>query len=183
MVIKCPMALKKSALIFLLVIVVFFINSGKYQKTTNNGHVDTAFIQYILRGVSMEPSLKDGEQVYIDQDYYKTHNLSRGDIIAFKLKTQEKPFVKRVIALPGDKVEFGEDGNIYLNGKKLEEPYLPDNYHFDPSKIRVLLIPLSQTNNTVPEGTFLALGDNRRNSFDSGSYGFVPVEYVIGKII
>lgn len=81
-------------------------------------------------------------------------------------------------------MEFGKDGNIYLNGKKLEEPYLLDkNFHFDPSKLKILLIPLNQTNNnTVPEGTALVLGDNRRNSFDSENYGFVPIEYIIGKV-
>lgn len=140
-------------------------------------------LQYTIHSASMEPTLKEGESVGVDTNYYKTHKLARGDIVAFKLKTQEKPFVKRVIALEGDKLVFGEDGNIYLNGKKLEEPYLPDDYHFDPSKIKVLLIPLNQTNNTVPEGTSLVLGDNRRNSFDSGDYGFIPVEYIIGKVI
>lgn len=144
---------------------------------------ETALLPFTIRGASMEPTLKDGEQVFVDADYYKSHGLERGDIVAFKFKTQEKPFVKRIIVLPGERVEFGKDGNIYINGKILEEPYLPDDYHFAPSKIKVLLIPLNQTNNTVPEGTALVLGDNRRDSFDSEDYGFVPIEYIIGKVM
>lgn len=81
-------------------------------------------------------------------------------------------------------MEFGKDGNIYINGEILEEPYLSDkNIHFDSSKLKVLSIPLSQTNNIVPEGTVFVLGDNRGNSFDSEDYGFVPVEYIIGKVV
>lgn len=92
--------------------------------------------------------------------------------------------MKRVITLPGDKLVFGEDGNIYVNGKKLDESYLLEkDYHFDASKLKILLIPLNQTNDTVPQGIFLVLGDNRRNSFDSESYGFVPVEYILGKVV
>lgn len=91
--------------------------------------------------------------------------------------------MKRAIALPDDRVEFGKDGNICVNGKKLEEPYLLDKeYHFDASKLKVLLIPLNQTNSTVPQGTVMVLGDNRRTSFDSENYGFAPVEYVVGKV-
>ncbi len=152
------------------------------QKISKNGG-NSFLSQFTIRGVSMEPTLKDGEQVYVDADYYKTHNLTRGDIIAFKFKMQEKPFVKRVIALSGDRVEFGKDGNIYINGEILDESYLSENYHFDPSKLKVLLIPLNQTSGTVPEGTVLVLGDNRKNSFDSEDYGFVPIEYILGKII
>lgn len=175
--------------IFYVFLLCFILALALYKNFIPDGlnlavhGVNENLLPYTIRGASMEPTLKDGEQVNVDADYYKNHNLSRGDIVAFKLKTQEKPFVKRVVALPGDKLEFGNDGNIYINGKKTEEPYLADkNYHFDPQKTRVLLIPLTQTNNTVPQGTFLAFGDNRRSSFDSGYYGFVPVEYIIGKI-
>lgn len=158
----------------------FGLSVLKYETAVN----DKNFSLFTIHGNSMEPTLKDGDEVYVDANYYKTHELQRGDIVAFKLKTQEKPFVKRVIALEGDRLEFGKDGNIYINGKILEEPYLLDrNFHFDSSKLKVLSIPLSQTNNTVPQGTVLVLGDSRRSSFDSEDYGFVPIEYVIGKVV
>lgn len=154
------------------------------QKTSPKNDENSFLVPFTIRGASMEPTLKDGEQVNVDTNYYKTHKLAREDIVSFKFKTQEKPFVKRVIALEGDRVEFSKDGNIYVNGKKLEEPYLADKtYHFDPLKIKVILIPLNKTGSIVPERTALLFGDNRRDSFDSEDYGFVPIEYVIGKVV
>lgn len=172
--------------VFLVLSSVFaLISLSKNAEQTLSGDRNiTALTPYIIHGASMEPTLKDSESVRVDTNYYKTHNLSRGDIVAFKLKTQEKPFVKRVITLPGDELVFGEDGNIYVNSKKIDEPYiLEKDYHFDASKLKILLIPLKQTNDTVPQGTALVLGDNRRNSFDSEDYGFVPIEYIFGKVI
>lgn len=166
-----------------LILALVFVSKNRDEKRLLPNQANgTTLTPFTIRGTSMEPTLKDGEQVLVDAAYYKSHRLERGDIIAFKLKTQEKPFVKRAIALPGDKLEFGKDGNIYINGGILEEPYLLDkNFHFDSSKLKVLSIPLSQTNNTVPQGTVMVFGDNRRNSFDSENYGFVPTEYIIGK--
>lgn len=172
-------------ILFIVLIFAVYYNFGWQMPEFSQEEEGAAknLLPYTIRGASMEPTLKDGEQVSVDTNYYKTHNLSRGDIIAFKFKTQEKPFVKRIIALPGDKLEFGQDGNIYINGKILAEPYLLDkNLHFDSSKLKVLSIPLSQTNSTVPEDSVLVLGDNGTNSFDSEDYGFVPVEYIFGKV-
>lgn len=179
-----PRIISGIAILILFLAIVSASKNRDDKMSLPNQANETALLPFTIRGASMEPTLKDGDEVYVDANYYKTHELQRGDIVAFKFKTQEKPFVKRIIALPSDKLEFGKDGNIYINGKILEEPYLADkNYHFDPQKMRVLLIPLNQTNNTVPQGTFLALGDNRKSSFDSEDYGFVPIEYVIGKVM
>lgn len=144
---------------------------------------EESYKEFNILGDSMLPTLKNGQKVFVDEDYYQKNNMKKGDMIALKLKTQEKPFVKRIIALSGDKLEF-KNNKIYINSKELEEPYLYDkSYSYNPQNLRVLMIPLKATNNTVPKKTVFVLGDNRAASQDSTELGFLPEEYVAGKVI
>lgn len=138
--------------------------------------------EYLLLNVSgdsMEPTLMSGQEISV---VLGVQNLDRGDVVLIKLKTVSKPYVKRVIALPGDEVRFGGN-SIFLNGGVLEEPYLLShngNVSFEGS---VLEKQLEFYNNKVPSENILVLGDNRAASFDSGSFGLVPVRYVLGKVV
>jgi len=103
------------------------------------------------------------------QPFYMFHEPERGDVIVFKFpKDPTRDFIKRVMAVPGESVEI-RGGVVYVNGQRLEEPYLQDrpNYNFGPEK--------------VPQDNFFVLGDNRNNSSDSHVWGMVPSDLIIGK--
>jgi signal peptidase I len=121
-------------------------------------------------GFSMRPTLDDGEFVLVSKLNYKLSNVQRGDIIVFHYPMDpEQELIKRVIGLPGDRIEVNE-GIVYVNGQALEEPYIaaPPAYS-------------SQWN--VPQDRLFVLGDNRNDSSDSHSWGFLPFENVVGKAV
>lgn len=94
---------------------------------------------------------------------------SRGDIIVFRFpRDPSRDFIKRVVALPGEQVEI-RAGVVYINGKKLNEPYVLEN----PTYSREISV--------VPPENYFVLGDNRNNSSDSHVWGPVPLENVVGK--
>ncbi len=102
----------------------------------------------------------------------------RGDIVVLdppldEAVTTDKPYIKRVIGLPGDTLEIRDDG-VYIAGVRLDEPYLDGK----PTRCSVAQWcgPLE-----VPDGFVFVMGDNRTNSQDSRAFGFVPIENIIGK--
>ncbi len=121
-------------------------------------------------GDSMKPTLLSGEYVMVNRVTYKLGSPQRGDIIVFHYpKDPREEYIKRVIGLPGDKVEI-KQGTVYVNGQALDESYL---------KVK------SGDTGTwrVPEGQLFVLGDNRNNSSDSREWGTVPMDYVVGKAV
>lgn len=121
-------------------------------------------------GNSMEPTLANGEILFLR----RTKEVSAGDIAGIYYK--ERILLKRVIGMPGDEIEIDEDGNVYVNSRPLEEPYLAEK---SLGKCD-LEFPVK-----VPEGTFFVLGDNRAVSVDSrdGSVGYVREDQVVGKAV
>ena len=170
--------MKKQILLLIIILVCLFalavaiyILAPKYQKAPMT-----------IVGNSMEPTLQDGQEVLVNLDYYKTHQVKRNDIVAFKFITVEDPMVKRIIALPGDKLEF-KDGAIYVNSKKIEEDYLKDeDYQLSQEELKVLLVPLKANDNRVPNSSYFCLSDNRIEKTDSRKWGFLPADYVIGRV-
>ena len=129
--------------------------------------------RYIPSG-SMLPTLQINDRLIIDKISYDFSNPKRGDIVVFNpTKSLEAEnfhvaFIKRVIGLPGDKVEV-KNGKVYVNNLPIKENYLearPD-YQWGPV--------------VVPVNSYLVLGDNRNNSYDSHYWGFVPRQNIIGK--
>ncbi len=131
--------------------------------------------RYIPSG-SMLPTLQINDRLIIDKISYNFRNPDRGDIIVFNptdtLKQQnfKDAFIKRLIGLPGDKVEVKE-GRVYVNNQPLKENYIEEkpNYNFGPV--------------TVSPNQYLVLGDNRNNSYDSHYWGFVPRDRIIGRAV
>jgi len=152
------------------------------------------FQAFYIPSPSMVPTLEVGDRVLVNKIPYYFHDPRRGDIIVFEnpnpqaipdrgfvggffhwlfqgmgfQQPEDEDFIKRVIGLPGDVVE-GRRGAVYVNGKRLDEPYLTQKTRpFDPV--------------TVPAGKLFVMGDNRANSLDSRfGLGFVPIDKVIGK--
>jgi signal peptidase I len=131
--------------------------------------------RYIPSG-SMLPTLQINDRLIIDKLSYNFRNPERGDVIVFsptdELKRQnfKDAFIKRLIGLPGDKVEV-KDGRVLVNNQPLQENYIEDkpNYNYGPEK--------------VPPNQYLVLGDNRNNSYDSHYWGFVPRDKIIGRAV
>jgi signal peptidase I len=131
--------------------------------------------RYIPSG-SMEPTLQINDRLIIDKLSYKFKAPERGDIVVFSptdtLKKQnfKDAFIKRVIGLPGDKVQV-KGKLVYVNDKPLREKYIEDAPNYDYGPV------------TVPANQYLVLGDNRNNSYDSHYWGFVPHDNIIGRAV
>lgn len=146
-----------------------------------------------VEGASMEPTLQHGQMLIVlkaayarvdgtplERLFVRDGQGSRtpifmlgspehGDIAVFRSPTpSERDFIKRIIGVPGDMVEV-RDGQVYLNGAAVAEPYIrgPANYQVPPQ--------------VVPAGHYFVLGDNRSNSSDSHVWGFLPANNLIGK--
>ncbi len=124
----------------------------------------------------MEPNFQDGEYLLTDKVSYRLHKPEHGDVVVFKAPpAYTDEFIKRIVGIPGDQVMVKE-GHVYLNGKELPEPYLPDNLHTFPGRFSAEGAAL-----TVPPEQYFVLGDNREHSLDSRNIGFIPVDKITGK--
>ncbi len=123
---------------------------------------------------SMNPTLVQRDRVLVNKLSYHFHDVHRGDIVVFKRPPGEddpkiKDLIKRVIGLPGDTIE-GRDGQILIDGRALNEPYVAKNSpmnDFTPRK--------------VPPGHFFVMGDNRGNSKDSRVFGPIAKSLIVGR--
>lgn len=122
-----------------------------------------------IYGTSMTPTLEEGNIVIS----LKGTNFDRGDIIAFYY--ENKLLVKRCIAGPSDWVDMDQDGNVFVNGEMLDEPYISEKAYGDVT----IKFPYQ-----VPEGRYFVLGDHRATSADSRLtiIGCVAEEQIVGKI-
>jgi len=124
--------------------------------------------QFEVRGSSMKPTLHDGQYLIISKLAYWFNAPERGDIIVFHPPTHPyEDYIKRVVGLPGETVEI-RSGQIWVDGVLLEEPYISDFGNYSGQW-------------TLGDEEYFVLGDNRRNSSDSHSWGVLPRENIVGK--
>lgn len=123
-----------------------------------------------IYGSSMTPTLQDGDIVVSA----KTSEFDAGDIVAFYYNN--KILIKRVIASPGDWVDIGEDGTVFVNGQELNEPYLTEKTFGDCN----IELPYQ-----VPEARLFVMGDHRSVSVDSRNtaVGCIADEQIVGKMV
>ena len=144
---------------------------------------------FYIPSESMLPTLHVNDKLMVDKISYRFSNPVRGDIVVFnptaqlekELGADGKPkyhdsFVKRVIGVPGDRIEVN-NGKVYINGTAIAENYLNEapNYNWSSTALT--------PDGVVPQGQYLVLGDNRNNSYDSHYWGFVPKDKIVGKAI
>jgi signal peptidase I len=169
----------------------------------------TTLVQaFIVPTESMDTTVRVGDHLLVDKlsyapsDSFSRHLLpytepKRGDIIVFRYPMDiSQNYVKRCMGLPGDHLRV-IDKDLYLNGKKLVEPYIYHKFpRFEPYRDnfpseaygpltdrgrKMLQDNVVNGEIVVPEGNYFAMGDNRDNSLDSRYWGFVPRENIIGK--
>jgi signal peptidase I len=131
---------------------------------------------YIPSG-SMEPTLQIDDRILVSKFSYRLGRIARGDVIVFHYPLNPgKDFVKRVVALSGERVEL-KDGVVLINNQPITELY--------PTALAAgdRACTTSYGPQTVPQGQLFVLGDNRCNSEDSRFFGFVPVGNVVGKAL
>lgn len=140
------------------------------------------FTPIVVDGISMMPTLEHGDRMIVNKIGYTIGEPKRFDIVVFHAPEQ-KDYIKRVIGLPGDTVEYRDDV-LYINGKPQEEPYL-DQYKKEIQEGTLtedftLHDNFQMEGDTVPENHVFVMGDNRRKSKDSRHIGPVPIEEIIG---
>jgi signal peptidase I len=132
------------------------------------------FQPFIVKGESMEPTFKESDYLIIDEITYRFREPKRGEVVVFKNPMNERQrFIKRIIGLPGEKIEI-VDGKIFIsNGEKiiLNEPYL--NFSFTAGDIKI----------TLGRDEYFVLGDNRQFSLDSRRFGPIKKKEIVGRVL
>lgn len=130
------------------------------------------FILVTVPTGSMEHTIIPGDRLYVNE-LFSIEEAERGDILVFKSdELNDKRLVKRLIGLPGETVEVKGDGSIYIDGEKIEEPYVENSSGED----RIFIIPAN---------SYLFLGDNRPISYDARYWNnpYITKDKVIGKVL
>ncbi len=128
-----------------------------------------------VEGTSMMPSLVDQERIFINKFVYRfgIADITRGDTVVFWYPGDTtKSYIKRVIGMPGDSVEVN-DGTVLVNGRLIQEPYVPAEYRDHVSIPRRI----------VPSDEYFVMGDHRSSSNDSRTWGNVPRRFIYGKAV
>lgn len=140
------------------------------------------FIGQLLEvyGGSMIPNFIDGERLIAEKVSIKYKPLTRGEVVVFQdpNSTIRRLLIKRVVGLPGEAIKLS-NGLVYINGEKLDEPYLDSNV-----PTNVLKNGLIKENEEYPiaQNTYILLGDNREQSTDSRYFGSVKKDSIIGRV-
>lgn len=146
---------------------------------------------FYIPSESMEPTLEVNDRVLVNRLSYKLHDVNRGDVIVFEKPAslvtpagpnEIKDLIKRVVALPGESVVF-QDGNVYIDGRRLDEPYLPAGTvtQAGPGGATWTARCTIDDPCVVPTGTVWVMGDNRSNSEDSRWIGPVDQDLIVGR--
>jgi len=126
-----------------------------------------------VEGTSMQPRLTDQDRIFVNRFIYRFQDINRGDVVVFWYpRDRSKSFIKRVVGIPGDRVEI-RAGVVYVNDARVNEPYLNPAYR-DYKSFRSVVVPL---------GHYFVLGDHRNSSNDSRVWGFVAHDLIYGKAV
>ena len=121
-----------------------------------------------VHGQSMEPNLHTDQRLIVEKVSYRLHPPWRGDIVVIDLDTSQVPLIKRVIGLPGERIEI-RNNQVFIDGIMLQEDYLTDVVQRDYGPVE------------VSAGHVFVMGDNRGASNDSRRFGTVPLDRIVGR--
>lgn len=129
------------------------------------------FILVTVPTGSMETTIMPGDRLYVNK-LFNISDAKRGDILVFQSDELDARLVKRLIGLPGETVEINENGEVFINGEKIEEPYV-NQAREKVQKFR------------IPKGTYFFLGDNRPISVDARYWNnpYISEDKIIGKAV
>src|SRR6202167_527104 len=123
-----------------------------------------------VEGTSMLPRLEDRDRLFINKFVYHFAAIDRGDVVVFRYpRDPEKSYIKRVIALPGDRLRI-DQGRVWVNNRLVREPYVPAEYRDSRSLAEM----------TVPDDSYFMMGDHRSISSDSRDFGTVDRSLIYG---
>lgn len=127
---------------------------------------------YFIPSESMLPTLQKKDYIIVNKLVYRFKKPVRNDIVVFvpPIKDEKRHFIKRVIGLPGETIKV-EDGKVYINGTPLDEPFIKEPPRLDYGERK------------IDDDKLLVMGDNRNDSDDSRSWGFLPISRVEGKAV
>jgi signal peptidase I len=134
---------------------------------------------YYIPSESMEPTLMVGDRILVSKLSYHLHDVHRGDIVVFGKPPSEasdiKDLVKRVIGLPGETISSGPNGEVLIDGKSIDQPWLTASAKASPGPpIRTQKIPADE---------YFVMGDNRGDSEDSRFFGTIPRSIIVGHVV
>jgi signal peptidase I len=140
------------------------------------------FTPIIVDGPSMLPTLHNNDHIIVNKLKYRFGEPKRFDIVVFHASKQ-KDFIKRVIGLPGEHIEYKNE-ILYVNGHPISEPFIKERVDKLQEKSHYThdfsLEDLPGGYEVIPEGYVLVLGDNRTNSTDSRMIGLVSLDQIVG---
>lgn len=122
----------------------------------------------LVKGDSMNPKYKNNDFMVLNKIIYSFKPIRRGEVIVLKYKNND--LIKRIIALPNDKIKV-ENGKLYINNKEVKENYINSytaSYDFDEI--------------TLKDNEYFVMGDNRYNSYDSRNFGTITKNNIIGRV-
>jgi signal peptidase I len=126
-----------------------------------------------VEGTSMLPQLDNRDRLFINKFVYHISSIERGDVVVFHYpRDPEKSYIKRVIALPGDRLRI-DHGRVWLNGKSQIEGYVPEIFEDSRSMAEIV----------VPDDNYFVMGDHRSISSDSREFGPVERSLIYGKAV
>jgi signal peptidase I len=147
--------LRETAETVLLAVIVFLV-------------LNTVTARFRVHGLSMEPTLHDGQYLLISKVGYWFSDPQRGDVMVFHPPNRPgEDYIKRIVGLPGEQISI-EGGRILVDGVPIDEPYIAS-----PSRYSGVW--------DLGEGEYFVLGDNRANSSDSHTWGILPRQNMVGK--
>ncbi len=164
------------ALIAVALVIAFVIKSFLFQA-------------FYIPSESMTPTLQVGDRVLVNKLSYDLHDVNRGDLIVFEApplarSADIEDLVKRVVGLPGDTVTGDGQGGILINGRELDEPYLPKGVRttFTDVAPGCGAPPGGEPGCVVPKGHLFMMGDNREASKDSRVFGPINEDSIVGRV-
>jgi len=133
---------------------------------------------FFVRGASMEPNFDNGQYLVIDEISYRFNSPERGDVIVFKYPLDPSQYyIKRIIGLPGEKVEIRDNSIFIYKSSSSEGEILDESYYLPEGRITRGSINIQLSNQE-----YFVLGDNRSASSDSRQWGSLPKDNIIGRV-